>query len=273
MNLILAILLFLLTTLILYAVWYIVRGRSIKERAAKDGDRRKEESQEGKGKDYAEKISKDSYCYPTINEMMGYEFVSVINVPDELVDDIKEDTLAPSDWEQSHGVGLTAVPGLEGPKAQENDDPYPENDEESRRITWGSPSGAEKPIQTEEDKGYETSVADIDISDEELNYLTGVNQEWAHREYDDTSIDDVIFNNVLDNNPEMIERSEPTEEDLRTSMEREQIRLMREAEEKLADIDNGMDEAAGILDGLDEPSIDDEGIENIPEEDDIPEID
>ncbi len=87
--LVVAVLMFLLMTAVIYVTYYILWGRHRKNVRKEE---KKHETETVKNKEDNGNVrwgvSKDSYCYPTINDILGYEFIKIIKVP---VDGQKEE--------------------------------------------------------------------------------------------------------------------------------------------------------------------------------------
>jgi Cobalamin biosynthesis protein CobT (nicotinate-mononucleotide:5, 6-dimethylbenzimidazole phosphoribosyltransferase) len=89
LNLVLALAMSLMTFFGGYAVWYVLRGRHRKlarrkaaeERADAADGRPAEPRREGRWG-----VGRDSYCYPKINDAMGYEFIKIVHVDPGLLE-------------------------------------------------------------------------------------------------------------------------------------------------------------------------------------------
>lgn len=119
---IIAVLLFLGTLLTAYVGWYVFRGRHDRKRKALEdlartanerATRAKKKSEPKKGKDGDWQVDKGAYCYPAINDVMGYDFVKVVKVPEHLTapkdppKPAREETEEKhNDWASSSGTGL-----------------------------------------------------------------------------------------------------------------------------------------------------------------------
>lgn len=79
------------TGFLAYGTWYVARGRHLRERRrrreAPDTYNRNEKEPEKKDAVRAEEKTlppEKEYCYPSINDVMGYEFVTIVRVKDSL---------------------------------------------------------------------------------------------------------------------------------------------------------------------------------------------
>lgn len=277
MNIIIAIVLFLMTSLTGYILWYIVRGHSKRETVneSKNGQDKGKTNKKEPGTDNNGKISKDAYCYPKINDVMGYEFVTVVNIPPELTQDKPKTTQKVEDWSSSSGIGLQAVSGQEGINDDGNEAPMI-SDDDSRYGKNSRPEKVFENVRTktdEQENEYEV-VEESEISSEEIQMLDNMNTDWVNREYDDPNVEDDYLNAIIDNNPEMFEQPVNDEETNRISLETKALQKMQAFEESLANNsgDIGMDilEQLGEMDNFDEGP--DTGQDGTIDEDDIPEI-
>lgn len=179
----------LIATLVLaYAVWYIVRGRYIRQRneAMKEAARKKGPGT-AKARDGDWKKDKGSYCYPSINDVMGYGFVNVVKVSDDsFTPSLPEgDPIAVKKeptWDQSSGTGLKtesngAVTAVSSDRSRRDpDEPFPERDDRFPKQAETSEDPNEPSREeTETDVAYEDLIASQEI----------VFGNWANRDEDE----------------------------------------------------------------------------------------
>ena len=89
LNLVLALAMALMTFFGGYTVWYVLRGRHRKQARRKAAEERAgaadgipaEPHREGRWG-----VGRDSYCYPKINDAMGYEFIKIVHVDPGLLE-------------------------------------------------------------------------------------------------------------------------------------------------------------------------------------------
>ena len=256
MNIIIAVILFLLTSLLGYISWYILRGRSKKEKAmhkAAEKDRQKKKSQ-GSEESQPSAIGRESYCYPEINDVMGYDFISVVNVPDELLGIAKKVEDKP-DWGSSQSSGLTAVSST---VEEDPDTPRIQPDERPAvRKAQSRRAGQEnQPKEPEYEEDVVVVDVPLEVSPDELDQINRLDGDWTNRDYDD-AIDDETLNAIIDANADMIEQSEPSEEDLRAAMERQAMQSILEMEQRLIETENQGNLAGDIMSELGEDTDDD----------------
>lgn len=263
MNIAISFILFLLTSLIIYSIWYIIRGHSRKGNANASQEQIKENPIDAKGKG----IPKDSYCYPKINEVMGYDFISVVQVAQELLEDTPPEEQ--KKWDETEGIGGLKTLTKEDSKIINEDEPWLDDDQESKatsRKNQQKPND-DTPENSIEDE-YETVEASVKPDElEEISRLSGI--EWGNRNYEDELPDDYI-NATIDNNPDMIESGEPSEKDLRIAREKEALALEQNFIEAMSNPNN---EGGSILDELEEYEQNDKNQESTTiDPNDIPEI-
>lgn len=223
-NIIIAAVLFLVSSAGAYVIWYIVRGRRKKlGRAAgtpAPGGREEEKP------DAKDKPSRP-YCYPKINDVMGFEFVTVVKVPDELLADKAE---VKKSWTDTPAVGLTAVSGAE-PVNDEDEihdtteprDYYADGNAADAAAAYGPADPAE--------------VEEGDISQEDINAINSISVNWGIREEEDRTFDDEAMNAIINSHPEMIEDTEHGEDDYRTARNVELERRIFGMQEDIATVE------------------------------------
>lgn len=205
-NAVIAIVLFIFTSLVMYMIWRVLTRKRRKEKPSQPGKTETEPAKKGKWG-----VDKDSYCYPTINDVMGFEFVRVIKVPDELTQ--KEQSAgSPLDWGTSRGsIGMTTTSTRSSSQETGDDEPFPE--------TNYMPGSVNKPNPVRTEGG----AAEFDDDDNILHDITQedlleaqTTQEWPRN--NDNFNDDQEFISIIDQNQDIIEP--PTDD--------EQHRIARE---------------------------------------------
>lgn len=219
MTLFLAIILFLLTSLCGYATWYILSkgGRKKEKKEKEKPDNPKPDSE----------IKKDSYCYPKINETMGFEFVKVVSVPEELRGIVKEDnksenTSQPS-WENSKAIGsVTTISSEEEDNSSE--EPYPE-EISNRTFPLHEDNEPEPPGRSlvpegeEEESEYDNQEEwnEDSLNVETLDAVTGMSTyPWpmSDESEEDGSIPMESIHDMIDQNPDIIDQNETADEEI-----------------------------------------------------------
>lgn len=187
-----------------YALWYLLRGRRRKRRdgAGEAPDERKA-SHGGWGG-----YGKDSYCYPKINDMMGFEFVKVVRVPEELTigpgteDKTSPEKAKPTDRATGmRQVSVRAVGAGEDPQKLVTESP----EDEGNTMRGIDAEGERIREQVEEVTRYEDLTQDIFDEIER-------NQSWANREYDDDGFSTEEIDHIIDGNAGRIEDNASDEE-------------------------------------------------------------
>ena len=211
-NIIPAALLFILVSIIVYITWYILYGRARKERKALENAAGKKKDKEPAYAD--ETYGKDSYCYPKINDVMGYEFVSVVRVPEELLKD--DEPEEEESWEKSTSLGLTAVKPEDENEESEDERYYPDDEEIEGLIpnantvpTFNKKKEEEEPGQKkdeDDEEAYSDTIGSLTF--EELEQLN--NMDWDDRDYDPQYTEEEV-ETIIRNNPDRI--NEPTEKE------------------------------------------------------------
>ena len=276
MNTAIAVILFLLTSISGYILWYIVRGHSKKMKRLQGQSSTAEDENKGTQENPSGRIPKDSYCYPAINDIMGYEFISVVNVPQELLTDTKA-AKPQEDWGSSESIGLKAVSRDDGTSAVNEDEPW----------DWGEEEGS-SPIRnihkepSAENNEHETVELSGDVAQEDIEMLDKMAKmpgaDWGHRDYDTDDADpDETINVLINNNSELIDDpGDATEDDIRTAREAQALLQMKMLEDRGIELDQQGSLGADILAQLDEDEDYTEDDDGEPgreiDADDIPEI-
>lgn len=267
-NIAIAALLFMLTCAAAFVSWYIVRGR--RKHAAK----KERQQNDSKEKEQAAAKGKNSYSHPAINDLMGFEFITVVDVPKELLEDKRKNKeTAPEEektsWENSRGLGMTAA-GTD--EAVSEDDIH----------DFTQPRGnAEKEKDGQEEKSF-PEVMEEDVTPLQLEAINRLPGEWGHRDIDEELPDETV-DIILDRNRDMLESRELTPEDLRAARDRELAERMfafdnsaSKAEEYDEDFNRLIDEFDDMEEGTGQDETEDPALqtdfEQNPDEKDIPEI-
>ena len=213
---VIAILMFILTMLFFVALLRLTaRRRRIKEDASND---KKKPSKENTGKASVPSgpwgVPKGSYCYPGINDTMGYEFVRVVPV-DESIRPKGILTEVPAEHEDDDLQVRVSTVGENAASISENTgnviDAVPGQEEQERELNEGIPSG------------YPGGPAEETIDIEAADYGL-LSAAWQSREHDKPDYDEEL-NRILDENPDFISDEEPTDDELSVA-------------EQISDLDN-----------------------------------
>lgn len=205
-------------------------------------------------------VPKGSYCYPGINDTMGYEFVKVVPV-DEDIRPKGVITKAPAETDDEDGMHVSTVGENVAPRQ-----------EETGNVIHAVPDQAEQeedPAAKRFDDGSDSTL-DIDAAD-----WGQLNAAWQSREHDEPAYDEEI-NRILDENPDFISDEEPTDEDLEIERQINALdsnyAMMRQALTQSLDSDPSQ-ETSKILERLSE--LDRANTEGMPSvtTDDLPDID
>ena len=234
MNLFLAIFLFSLTTAAGYVVWYVIRGQRDREMRKRRGLKPDDEAQEPSKK--AKKklkwgLEKDAYCYPDINDVMGYEFVSVIKVPGELTKNqkaaTKQEEKRPT-WETARGIGGLMTVSYSDRQDKGNPDLPDHTGPTISRMTAPEPGPQEN--TDVETPGEKIIVVQNDIFEEDIDRLmNGVPadfDEWPAEDSAQYSSEEQI-NAILESNKGSIDESlDP--DTMKTAEELEYVKNIKE---------------------------------------------
>lgn len=244
-ELTIATLLFLGTVFAAYLAWYLFRGRHLRRRraleaAAETNTRKSDKVLRKASGEKVSKVGKDSYCYPKINDVMGYEFVNVVSVPEELTlpkqhQPVQEEPENPADtcqqsWGRSSGTGFvtesnTAVSTSGSARRQTDnpteDDTYPEQRKQQVQTGEG---------ETPQDE----EVSRLDISTSELQEIRNLGgQEWPDGgDEDNVNIPQALLASMQDSPDVDVQYPETDEEiDEDERLRREQDAYQRQLEE------------------------------------------
>lgn len=228
-TVVIAVALSLLTFVCGYLLWYIFRG-SRRRRARglapmKGSEEPKEEETDTVG---PWGFGKDAYCYPKINDVMGFDFVKVVKVPDELrgVKGGKRVTDSPAQLDAGAARPTVTATRTSRPSTEDIDNvPYPERAEDrylpSRRDETPAPQITEPRVEdddTVEEVSREESIS-VDIQAD----LENIQFQWNHRDYDEAFNDDLCAEIIEDgqrsgaiiDDPEIEDDTEQRIEDMR----------------------------------------------------------
>lgn len=272
-NIVSSVLLFLLTTLLLYVFWYIVYGRKNRRRKEQQKEAGTKEQQGEKPSKSKNKwgVDKDAYCYPKINDVMGFEFVRVIKIDDDKNETPTTDEPQRPSWEDSQGIGgLTAVSTTETKQEQEEDEPYPETEKPQKAKPRKKDNSKQEEQQQDVDEGDITQVEGV--TEEQLFFVNSFGP-WPNHDTDNLPSDEEL-NQLLDQNQKMIESPEMSLDQKTTANEIEALRRsFNETEEKSygTEVDDLLNDEDKDFDDMDDVDFN----EISPEEmdlNDIPEI-
>lgn len=196
-NLLIATILFLVTAASAYSLYYVLVGRHFKARRNGPASDREDVPDGPQDADRQTGISKDSYCYPKINDTMGYEFVKVIQIgaahkeKEEMTWDKSTSTI----MSPTRPVVMTR--GLED--EMDNDEPAYRGTETSEEIGSsdtsasdfdGNQEGEEEDNYVVRDTDGELYASDVDELKEMNEFLTanGVPMSPAAASYENEDI-------------------------------------------------------------------------------------
>lgn len=216
----------------MYFIWYTVRGRHVKEKRRRQ-KAAAEQTAAGPRKKGKWGVEKGAYCYPAINDVMGFEFVKVVDSPDFSKPAPSEEDSTENTWAKSSGIGtntvtqsvVSAVPN-DDHTGNENDQYDSDDDKTDVRQ--------EKQDDTEIDESIEDKQEDFDV----LN-KTG---DWSAvpiEDYDFPSDEETLA--IADKNPGCIDDNYTDEQARRIQEENEVATRARLLREKQYEIDEKKD--------------------------------
>ena len=219
-NIIVAVLLLAASVVGGYVLWYFAWGSYSRHHDVAS------EPQEGKD---VRRDAKDSYCHPKINDMMGYEFISVVKVPAELTGG----RTVPASVETGSRTDRQAR--LVG--TSDND---PVEDEMRERPEEADPR---------RDRAPEYDVVETDMVDpRELEQLDRM-APWTDRDHDD-SIPDSVIDEIIRNNRDMVDwGGSDDSEAIRIAREQEALRTIETMHDTMENM-NAEEEARAIMDEI-----------------------
>lgn len=242
-----------------YVIWYTVRGR--RGKASRGGDKNNSAKEENGGKKLPWGVPKDAYCYPAINDVMGYEFIHVVKVGDELKEDNRtekektEDIIKHQIMPGMTAVGVTAVNTEESEGEEIPDDYSPENKISTRRNRPTSPVRDDRKANADDEQAEEPEVEKINIEQKDLDYLATMSSEigwWPTDEEEYVEGQDEAFNlinghhlsmddridEIINNNADKIEMPGNNQKDEQeNAVLKEEKDAVRMALEKIAEMD------------------------------------
>ena len=259
LNIVIASVLFLFTLGLTYAFWYVIRGRRkahpapVEEKPSPAEHAPAEETEEKKRK---EGYSRGDYCYPKINDIMGYDFVKVVEVPEHLRP--KKDA-APAEpekkhvpsWDKGNSTGMQAVEdgirdniptAVEATSAEARQEDVQNLDDQDTAKNYDDFIDEQKGnTETRNEEEEETN----DVSDEEYIALqNGVAAiDWPVNINDDPT----NYDEFIENNPDVIEAGDNDEEAQRVAAETNDWKRELESMSFKAE-----SEARSLLDGIEE---------------------
>ena len=265
MNLLIAIILFLMTAFALYASLRLARrSRRIDAVSNKQSGEEKpnEDVQQVKKRKEKWGVEKDAYCYPSINDVMGYEFVKVVKTgttnEQALQEPVEPETRKP--WEESQGIGgLRTVSSTDITSESEEDEFYPDPTQPARpRPRFPNMPDHEENAQKEE-KITDQTETDNNYDDEDVTEIPGINEEDLElmqnmpemfRDYEPPvdSIPDDGIDQLIDDNPEVVE--EPVIDEEKVEMAKA-VRNFREIYHKV-EKESMVDEVKQLTENNDE---------------------
>ena len=261
LNILTAVLLFLFSSVFMYIFWYILFGRKQGKRnldPEKDRDNVGEKEKKGRWG-----VDKNAYCYPKINDVMGFEFVKVVKVNQDSSSVQQKADNKPS-WEESRGIGgLTAISSTETRQEREEDEPYPETGTTRRPLRGKQQSENEETID-------ESDITQLPFTEDEMKASAFFSSDWPSRGDCDSVPDDDALDHLLDNNGDLIEEPHMDKEQENTAREIEELqRIYNETERK--DYGDQIDDLLNDeMDDFDDQDVDFENDDNQITADDMP---
>lgn len=272
-----ALVLFIVTSILLYVSWYVVHGRKRKGSQADSPSGEPDTETQREDKETSRKrrknkwgYTKDDYCYPFINDIMGFEFVKVVKLkqdesPVQQTNNTEEGK-RPA-WEDSRGIGsLSTVSSTPVRQEAEEDEPFPEN---NTSVTPRNPapyqaSFKQKPTNEQEPspEDEETDTAHFSLEDYEAAMNWG---GWPDHSSGALPADDELIDKLIDENPAVLEQTNDDEQSRIAEAADAFKKALYEEEKKdygddihtmLSEIDNMPEENIDI-DDIDDTNIDD----------------
>jgi len=213
-----------------YLVWYALFGKRLRHRGddtRTDGEPKKKKAHDSGHEKWG--VDKKAYCYPHINDIMGYEFVKVITIKTDTSDNKSPEDKKLEETTDGRSRRATVV-SLSSKEERdkfrrmldETNDSAPDDGE---NPYYGS---HEPDIDDEDEEQYEPTEEEQDEYFSAIQQLEEVNwgdYETIDHDFDmnDSQFDDLVKNNVLSE-----DGPKPTEEDYRIS---EIVSALRSAEE------------------------------------------
>lgn len=231
--------LFVITLLVTAYLWYGLRGRYLRSKAAGGTGDGKENAKKAKKDSHNEKwgVDKESYCYPDINDVMQFEFVKVVKIPEGLVETKDStardtDTTAgdiPDQKEITSRRGMVSTVSRNGLTGEDEDNRVYMNGGDNHEPPTRIPSRRKDepkpkpepaaPIHEETEAYTELDAQTI----EELNYL----KEWISKEEEEED-ERRAFEELMDENPDMIDPEYDEKENERISKDLEEQKRYEE---------------------------------------------
>lgn len=258
-NLWIAVVLFILTTLMLWGILLLAKkrnGKKTTESTTENENEGEEPTHNGKEK---WGVGKDAYCYPSINDVMGFEFVTVQKVENELLGTQKENEKKTEDdqpartvsWGESQGIGgLRAVSRTQQASSTQEDDAFPEEGNPQRPAPYSARNAQQNTQRAEEPVEEVKETEEVEgISEEELDFQQSTQSMWGEWENRDEQnmMSEEEMRNLINSNEELIEEPREDDEQKRIGNEIEKLRDAFNATEK----NTYQDEIGSLMDELD----------------------
>lgn len=261
LNIVIASVLFILTLGLVYAFWYVVRGRRKVQNAAtekKPSPEEQAQAEETETKKRKEGYSRDDYCYPKINDIMGYDFVKVVEVPEHLrpkkdaAPAEPEEKHVPS-WDKGSSSGMHAVEGddvkdevpaaVEATSAEARQEDVQNLDDQDTARKYDNYVDTQRGNAETEDGEEEEEMNDISEEDYAALQNGAAVVDWPMNENDDPA----RYDEYIEENPDVIEAGDSEEEAQRVAAETNDWK--RDIESMAFKAEN---EARSLLDGIGE---------------------
>ncbi len=259
-SLLIAIVLFIITSAMLWGILLLARKRQKgKTNAATQNDSQEEEERPTHNGKEKWGVGKDAYCYPSINDVMGFEFVTVQKVENELLGTQKENEKKTEDdrptrtvsWGESQGIGgLRAVSRTQQASSTQEDDAFPEEGNPQRPAPYSARSAQQNTQRAEEPVEEVKETEEVEgISEEELDFQQSTQSMWGEWENRDEQnmMSEEEMRNLINSNEELIEEPREDDEQKRISDEIEKLRDAFKSTEK----NTYQDEIGNLMDELD----------------------
>lgn len=265
--------LLILTVFSLYAYWRFIKLHRSKKGEKTDVDTEDKEKEHKRKQKWG--VEKDAYCYPKINDVMGFEFVKVVKVKNASTADKPQNNAEPErrPFSETPAEGkLRTISYGQRRDWTDEDQPYPEEDR-YRPMQIAENRPRLRPIKTGETQPDEADITNMEEFDENellLAQNSFAGQDWPNRDFDSCPSEEE-WNMLLNENEDLIEEPDATAEAQKTS---ENIKIINQETENIINEmlkKDFVDEAYAIMEGIDSDEDADGSKENITI-DDLPDI-
>ena len=243
LNIALAFTLFLFTLGFIYTFWYMIRGkrdvRGTGGRTDPHGTEKTAVEEAGKDeKKRKEGYRRSDYCYPKINDIMGYDFVKVVEVPENLRP--KKDQTEPKEekkdrprWDDASSTGMrhvedegtdnapqAVIQAVPAEARQEDIQNLDDQETAKRYDDYVATHGGNAAAENDEEEEMN------DISEEDYAALQNgaAVLDWPMNENDDPA----MYDDYIEENPGIIDAGDSDEEARKVAAEMKKIGKMVE---------------------------------------------